>query len=160
MHFLRYPDGSLVPVDPKSPGAVVVTGVTDTDVALNVATGRVWNSGALTPSASANTFGAVVTMSPSSTQLGISGLLMVRAVFAGTFGSETATVQFASTFSDGSQGLATVTATATGTQVLASGGFITLMKDGLYIKSVAVSLKSTIASSLVTATVDIVAIQN
>jgi Right handed beta helix region len=121
---------------------------------------RVWNSGTLTPSATANTDGTPVTCSPTSGQLGLSLIVMTRAVFGGTFGSETATVTWTATFSDTSTASATATATATGTQVVASGGLITLAKEGLYITSLTVKIKSTIAGSTVTAAVDLIATQN
>jgi parallel beta helix pectate lyase-like protein len=124
------------------------------------AAARVWNSGTLIPSATANTDGTPVTCSPTAGQLGISLIVMTRAVFSGTFSSETATVTWTATFSDTLTATATATATVAGTQVVASGGLITLAKEGLYITSLTVKIKSTIANSTVTAVVDLIAIQN
>jgi hypothetical protein len=120
---------------------------------------RSFTGTALTPSATANTPGATQTCSPGAGQQGFVLLSMARAVFAGTFGAETATVNITATFSDNSTAAATLTATATGTQVLASSGLLAMAKDGLYVKSLAFTLQSTIANSLVTATPALVAAQ-
>lgn len=125
-----------------------------------VANTRVWTSATLTPAASAATNGTAATMSPASLQLGFAALVMARVVFAGTFGSETVTATFTATFSDNSTAVATATATTAGTQVVASGGLLSLHKDGQYIKTLAIALQSTIASSAVTATANVIATQN
>ena len=54
---------------------------------------------------------------------------------------------------------ASALATATGKQVVASGGLASLTKDGHYVKSVSVALQSRIANSQVTATANILGIQ-
>jgi hypothetical protein len=120
---------------------------------------RSFTGTALTPSSSANTFGTAQVCSPDAGQQGFVIFSMIRAVFSGTFSSETATVNVTATFSDNSTASATMTTASASTQVLASGGLLSLAKDGLYVKSVQFQLESTIANSLVSAIPSLVAAQ-
>ncbi len=79
---------------------------------------RSYTGSALSAGSSANTNGSAQTCSPAATQQGFILFSMIRAVFGGTFGSETATVTVTATFSDNSTASATMTATSASTQVL------------------------------------------
>jgi len=117
--------------------------------------GGIWKA-ALTgvnPSATLGTYGTAqnVTPDPGATEL---IPLSLDIVFGGTFGSETATVQIVSNFSDGTNASQTFTATATGTTALTNAQLRSLCKDGVSISSLAISSKSTIASSAVTVAIN------
>ncbi|MGB4768214.1 MAG: hypothetical protein WBP22_03060 [Candidatus Saccharimonas sp.] len=125
---------------------------------------RLWVSSTLTPSATANTNGATQTATADVGYNGFALITVIQAIFAGTFNAETATVSVTVTYSDGSNssvspGPQALLATAASTQVASSTTFVNLHKNGVYITSVSAALKSTIASSQVTATVKMVAMQ-
>lgn len=125
-----------------------------------MAKARKWAPAAVTPSATANTDGTGVTMSPSTGENGFGLLGLGQVVFGGTFGSETVTATFTVTFSDATTATVTVTATATGTTALTAANLLGLHKDNVYIKNVVVKAKSTISSSAATATATLLGVQN
>lgn len=115
-------------------------------------------SATLTPAAGANTPGAARTITP-----GGRGLLQIQQLtvtFAGTFGSETATALVTINFADGTSASSFgLTATGASAPGVSSNDIAGLMKDGTLIRSVTVTLQSTIASSLVTAVARVVGLQ-
>lgn len=130
--------------------------LTDVDIGHPLPTPRIWTSTAIAPSATVSTYGTAQTMLPDAGKQGVENISHGEIVWGGTFGSETATLQLIPTFSDGTTGTGTtVTATATGTATLTAVNLIPLGKDGVFVTSVAVSLKSSLSagSSLATATV-------
>lgn len=120
---------------------------------------RLWNSGTLAPSATANTNGTAVNMTPTSGLTGFTGVLMARFNGTGTFGSETVTCTFTATFNDGTTTTTTLTATNTTPVLFAAANQIALAKDACFITQISVAIKSTIASSAARGNVDILALQ-
>jgi hypothetical protein len=120
---------------------------------------RLWNSGTLAPSATANTNGTAATMTPTGNLTGFQGVLMARFNGTGTFGSETVTCTFTATFNDGTTTTTTLTATNTTPVLFAAANQIALAKDACFITQISVAIKSTIASSAARGNVDILAIQ-
>jgi hypothetical protein len=120
---------------------------------------RLWNSGTLAPSATANTNGTAATMTPSTNMVGFTGVLMARFNGTGTFGSETVTCTFTATFSDGTTTTTTLTATNTTPVLFAAANQIALAKDACFITQISAVIKSTISSSAARGNVDILALQ-
>lgn len=120
---------------------------------------RLWNSGTLAPSATANTNGTAATMTPTSNLSGFQGVLMARFNGTGTYASETVTCTFTATFNDGTTTTTTLTATNTTPVLFAAANQIALAKDSCFITQISAVIKSTIASSAARGNVDILAIQ-
>jgi hypothetical protein len=120
---------------------------------------RLWNSGTLAPSATANTNGTAVVMSPSTNMVGFTGVLMARFNGTGTYGSETVTCTFTATFSDGTTTTTTLTATNTTPVLFSAANQIALAKDACFLTQISVVIKSTIGSSAARGNVDILALQ-
>ena len=104
---------------------------------------------AIVPSATANTNGTAVTLTPPA------GFAMIQPlacdiVFGGTFNSETMTVTFTINYADYSNITQTFTATATGTTSLTNTQLMSFIKDSTYIISISTVAKSTIANSIAT----------
>lgn len=134
-------------------------GIVDADISgtaaiqsSKIASQKMYNkSNAANPSATANTYGTVVNITPLT---GFSSLvtLGMNIVFGGTFGTETVTANVTVTYSDSTTASITKTATATGTTTLNTTDFLALVKDGVYINQISVKSESTIASSTATVT--------
>jgi hypothetical protein len=108
-------------------------------------------SSAANPSATADTFGAIVDLLPATNYTALNPLFF-NIVFGGTFGTETVTSDITVTFSDATTTSITKTATAVGTTSLTGTDLMGLIKDGVYINKISVKSKSSIASSTATAT--------
>ena len=104
-------------------------------------------------SATADTFGAVIDLAPATGYVSLIPQLF-EVVFGGTFGAETVTVDITVTFSDVTTATVTKTATAIGTVTLNGSELMALIKDDVYINKISVKSKSSIASSVTTATVN------
>jgi hypothetical protein len=134
--------------------------VTSAAGAVTTNTSRAWTSTTFSPSATANTNGAAqVVNGTSATGRGFAALNGLAVTFGGTFGAETATMTVTATFSDATTASATVTATATGVVNATLAQLIALHKDAVFIKSLSLTLKSSIASSTANCTVQLLATQ-
>jgi len=122
------------------------------------ASNRKWNSGTLTPSATAATLGTAATMSPSVTQLGYS--IVLGSVTPAGVASETLTVSFTATFDDNTTSTVTQGSITTLTVLFSTNTYLLLAKDGHYVKSLTAAVQSTIASSAASVQVNIIAVQN
>lgn len=120
---------------------------------------RLWNSGTLAPSATANTNGTAVNMTPTSGLTGFPGVPIARFNGTGTYGSETVTCTFTATFNDGTTTTTTVTATNTTPVLWTMANQLALAKDACFITQISVVIKSTIGSSAARGNVDILALQ-
>jgi hypothetical protein len=120
---------------------------------------RLWNSGTLAPSATANTNGTAANMTPTTNLMGFTGVLMARFNGTGTYGSETVTCTFTATFNDGTTTTTALTATNTTPVLFAAANQIALAKDACFITQISVVIKSTIGSSAARGNVDILALQ-
>lgn len=84
-------------------------------------------------------------------------LLKIKVTWNGTFGGgETHTIKIQANYSDGTNAYVEKTATATGSTWLTDDDILTLIKNGVVITSLSVFAKSSLASSSVTKTVQVI----
>lgn len=104
------------------------------------------------PSATANTNGSTVTLTPVSGYAAIHPMA-VEVVFGGTFvGAESVTATVTVTYSDNTSVSATKTATAVQAMAFSNSDLMALIKDGNFIKQLDVKSQSNTSSSAVTVT--------
>jgi hypothetical protein len=104
---------------------------------------------------SSGAFGAATDFTTEQASLGIIPVA-IALVWGGTFHAETATAQIAATYSDGTSNRVTFGGvTGTETQAVNDGQRVSLYKDGVYLTKLAVSAKTTAASTSVTCTAEI-----
>lgn len=103
------------------------------------------------PSATANTDGTTVTLTPPTGYLSLNPL-GADIIFAGTFEAETITATVKVTYGDLTTATLEKTATAVGITSLNNADLMELFKDGTYIKQIDMYSKSSIANSAVAVT--------
>lgn len=141
-------DGSLKPlVDSEISGTAAIQ-------ASKLAIQKMYKKSTVAnPSSTVNTYGTPIDLVPVT---GFNALVprAIDIVFGGTFPAQTISADVTVTFSDDTTVTVTKTATVAGTTNFTNTDLMTLAKDNVYIKKLSLSSKSSIASSLVTVTVN------